>query len=92
MARRQIRYQYEGRIITVKEISEQLYEMGLDRGAHESNLSRVFSGRHNPSYGLLQALAKLWQVDFQGVHDRIESFRQQNREWYVKDKHKGKRV
>ncbi len=71
-----ITYNYEGSVVDLSDLSRKLKAKGV-RGASKSNLTRVFSGRHDPRYSLLKAMAEVRGTDMGEMCRLLEHCRKQ---------------
>jgi transcriptional regulator with XRE-family HTH domain len=71
-----IAYVFKGRRVVLTSLAKKLEEKGIDGGSL-SNLAKVFSGRHDPSYTLLQAIAEIEGITLDELHELIQSCRKQ---------------
>jgi hypothetical protein len=73
-------YTYKGKVINLSSLSKSLKKMGVP-GASESNLSRVFSGRHRPRLDLALALAKLGGFPVTELDAMLKHCAKQRKDW-----------
>ncbi len=76
-----ITYHYKSRVVGLSALSRKLKARGV-KGASKSNLSRIFSGRCDPSYRLLKAMAEVRGTDLEEVGKMLEHCRKQYRDYH----------
>ncbi len=73
-------YRYKGKAVKAATLARRIAERGnIKRGASESNLSRIFSGRHDPSFALLKEIAEIEGYTLCQVVEMVEECRRQHK-------------
>ena len=73
-------YTYKGRVINLSALAERLASLNI-RGASISNLSRVFSGRHQPRLALAIAIARLGDIPVEEMDAMLKHCAAQRKAW-----------